>query len=179
MKKSAKSEHTTIEVTQTTGVPAGLVLAAAHDFSARRFDVFPAVSRRHTTVHALGATRADVTEGTRVGTAVLWERCEYDWSETGRVIATVTESNVYAVPGSSWTITAESSNGETRVVMTWIRAFRRGPLGRFMGTMYRMMGKRSFTKYARDILENLERLEQRAERAPSAVLTGDPLDSRD
>ena len=165
MSQSTKAKIATIEVTETTTVPAERVLAAASDFSARRFDVFPAVSDTHTTVHTLGTTTADVAEGTRLGPVVLWERCDYDWSQPGRVIATVTDSNVYAVPGSAWTITAAPAGGETRVVMTWTRGFRRGPLGRFMGTMYRTIGRRSFTKYARDILENLERLEQGTEQA--------------
>ena len=100
-----------------------------------------------------------MTEGTRVGPLVLWERCDYDWSQPDRVIATVTDSNIYATPGSSWTITAESVDGATRVEMTWRRAFRRRPLGRFMGFMYRKVGQRSFTKYARDTLRNLETID--------------------
>jgi hypothetical protein len=147
---------TTIVVSETTTVPVERVLAAASDFSPRRYSVFPAVSAKHTTVHAVAETSADVTEGTRVGPLVIWERCDYDWSQPGRVIATVTDSNVYATPGSSWTITAEAAAGATRVEMTWCRRFRRRPLGRFMGFMYRTIGRRSFTKYARDTLNNLE-----------------------
>jgi len=150
---------TTIVVSDTTTVPVERVLAAASDFTPRRYSVFPAVSAKHTTVHASAGTSADVTEGTRVGPLVLWERCDYDWSRPDRVIATVTDSNVYATPGSSWTITAESVDGATRVEMTWRRAFRRRPLGRFMGFMYRKTGQRSFTKYARDILRNLETID--------------------
>jgi len=102
---------TTIVVSETTTVPVERVLAAASDFTPRRYSVFPAVSAKHTTVHASAGTSADVTEGTRVGPLVLWERCDYDWSRPDRVIATVTDSNVYATPGSSWTITAESVDG--------------------------------------------------------------------
>ena len=150
---------TTIVVSETTTVPVERVLAAASDFTPRRYSVFPAVSAKHTTVHASAGTSADVTEGTRVGPLVLWERCDYDWSQPDRVIATVTDSNVYATPGSSWTITAEPVDGATRVEMTWRRAFRRRPLGRFMGFMYRKTGQRSFTKYARDTLRNLETID--------------------
>src|SRR5689334_15853294 len=159
MSKATIPGITTIAVSATTTVPVERVLAAASDFTPRRGHVFPAVSAKHTTVHAIAGTSADVTEGTRVGPLVIWERCEYDWSEPGRVTATVTDSNVYATPGSSWTITAESVDGATRVEMTWRRAFRRRPLGRFMGFMYRKTGQRSFTKYARDILRNLETID--------------------
>ena len=54
------------------------------------------------TVHALADSSADVTEGTRLGPFVIWERCRYDWSKPGRVTATVVDSNVYGFPGSSW-----------------------------------------------------------------------------
>jgi hypothetical protein len=57
---------------------------------------------------------------------------------------------------------------ETRVVVTWIRGFRRGPLGRFMGSVYRTMGQRSFRKYTRDIMRNLEGLEQHAKSGTGA-----------
>ena len=159
MNKATIPGVTTIVVSETTTVPVERVLAAASDFTPRRGRVFPAVSAKHTTVHAIAGASADVTEGTRVGPLVLWERCDYDWSQPGRVIATVTDSNVYATPGSSWTITAEPANGATRVEMTWRRGFRRRPLGRFMGFMYRKVGRRSFTKYARDTLHNLETLD--------------------
>ena len=164
MGKTTEPRIMTIEIVATTAVPAEDVLAAASDFSARRVDVFPAVSTAHMTVHALGETTADVTEGTRVGPVVVWERCDYDWSHAGRVSAIVTDSNVYSVPGSAWTITAEQNGNETRVALTWTRGFRRGPLGRFMSVVYRRMGRRSFTKYTRDILRNLEGLEPHAER---------------
>jgi hypothetical protein len=63
------------------------VLAAARDFSERRADIFPAVSLKRLTVHALGDKWADVTEGTRAGPVVNWERCRYDWSTPGSVTA--------------------------------------------------------------------------------------------
>jgi hypothetical protein len=164
MKQTATIPRTTsIVLTETTRVPADRVLAAASDFSSRRARVFPAVSVRHTTVHALDATAADVTEGTRVGPLVLWERCDYDWSHPGRVTATVTDSNVYGVPGSRWEITARPVDAGTQIEMTWTRCFRRSPLGRFMGVVYRRFGQHSFAKYARDIVQNLELLHAESE----------------
>ena len=152
---------TTIVVIETTTVPVERVLAAASDFSPRRYSVFPAVSAKHTTVHASAGTSADVTEGTRVGPLVLWERCDYDWSRPDSVTATVTESNVYAVPGSSWEIKATPSDGGSRVEMTWIREFRANARGRIFGTAFRLIGNRIFNKYGREIVENLEKVEAR------------------
>ena len=147
---------TVIEIVSEITAPADQVLAAAYDFSERRPRVFPAVSMRHMTVHSIGATTADVTEGTRGGPFVFWERCTYDWSQPGAVSAVVTDSNVYAVPGSRWDITAEPTDHGSRVTMTWTREFRRRPLGRLMGFVYRHRGRKIFTKYAHEILENLE-----------------------
>ena len=118
--------------------------------------MFPAVSVPHLEVHELGSTSADVTEGTPVGSSVNWERCRYDWSQPGVVTATVTDSNVYAVPGSRWEITAVPSDRGSRVEMIWVRAFRNGPRGRLFGTLFAVLGEPLFRRYAGRILRNLE-----------------------
>jgi hypothetical protein len=156
---TADGTITTIVVAEDTVVSAEEVLNAAHDFSERRTKVFPAVSMRHMTVHSSGDTTADVSEGTRLGPFVLWERCTYDWSKAGSVVATVTDSNVYGFPGSSWEITAVANDQGSHVEMTWRRRFQRRALGRIMGFAFRHMGERSFSKYARDIIKNLEALD--------------------
>ena len=145
-----------IAVTGAVDVPAERVLELVCDFGARRGEVFSAVSAKHLTVHSQAATTADVTEGTPVGPFVMWERCTYDWSRPGVVTATVTDSNVYAFPASLWEIGATPTALGWEVVMTWRRGFLRTPRGRFMGFVYRHQGKRAFTKYAAEILRNLE-----------------------
>jgi hypothetical protein len=150
----------TVRIVANTSVPPGRVLEAAHDFSERRADVFPAVSVDRMTVHELEATSADVTERTSTGVGENWERCRYDWSRPGMVTATVTDSNVYAFPGSSWELKATASDGGSHVEMTWVREFQRSPRGRFWRTLFGLVGKPIFGKYARDVLKNLERLER-------------------
>jgi len=152
---------TTIRVALDTTVPPDRVLYAARDFTARRADIFPAVSVPKLEVHAEGGTAADVSEGTRAGIGDNWERCDYDWSRPGSVKATVTESNVYAVPGSSWEIKATPKDGGSQVEMVWIREFRRNARGRVFGTAFRLLGNRIFNKYGRDIVRNLEQVEAR------------------
>ncbi|MGB0094840.1 MAG: hypothetical protein WBP81_20190 [Solirubrobacteraceae bacterium] len=105
---------TVIRVEADSTLPPERVLHAAHDFSDQREDVFPAVSIKRMDVHEMGQTSADVTEGTRAGPIVNWERCRYDWSTPGRVIATVADSNVYATPGSKWEITATHNEGRRK-----------------------------------------------------------------
>jgi hypothetical protein len=154
---------TTISVVLETPVAPGRVLAAARDFSDRRAEVFPAVSVDRLVVHELGEASADATEGTAVGPlGANWERCRYDWSQPGSVKAPVTDSNVYAIPGSSWEIKASPSVAGSRVEMIWARDFRRNPRGLLFGTMFRVFGKPIFNKYAREIIANIERLERSA-----------------
>src|SRR5690242_581376 len=120
---------TTIRIQIDSKLAPETVLFAARDFSGRRVDVFPAVRSEHFVVHDSGATTADVTEGTPAGIGVNWERCDYDWSQPDRVIATVTDSNVYAYPGSAWELVATAVPEGSRVEMTWTRRFRRTPRG--------------------------------------------------
>jgi len=152
----------TVRVLADTSVAAARVLEAARDFSDRRAGGFPAVSTKRLEVHDLIKTSADVTEGTRAGPIVNWERCDYDWSEPGTVTATVTDSNIYAFPGSSWVIKATPSDGGSRVEMLWIREFQHSPRGRIFGTLFGRIGQRVFDKYGREILKNLEDLEEGA-----------------
>ena len=154
--KTADGDIVSLKTVNEVALAADTVLAAARDFSPRRGQIFPAVSTRHMTVHALGDTTADVTEGTRMGPFVLWERCTYDWSRPGVVTATVTSSNIYAVPDSVWTLVAVPTDRGCQVDMTWQRRFRRRPLGTLMRSLYRRMGTRSFGQYASDIVANLE-----------------------
>jgi hypothetical protein len=160
------SGMTTIRIRLRTHVPADRVLFAAYDMGPRRVEVFPAVRSEHFTVHSSHAQRADVTEGTPAGIGINWERCDYDWSQPGRVVATVTESNVYAIPGSVWELTAAPAEQGSAVEMTWTRRFRRTGRGMFFGTMFRIVGPLIFRGYARTTLRNIERLA--AERASSA-----------
>jgi hypothetical protein len=92
---------TTIHITTHSRLSPDRVLEAGHDFSARRAEIFPAISIPYFEVHELSQCSADVTEGTPSGVGVNWERCRYDWSLPGSVKAVVTDSNVYAQASSS------------------------------------------------------------------------------
>jgi hypothetical protein len=148
----------TIRVLAESALDPAQILAAACDFSPRREQVFKAVSMERMTIHRLGESPADVTEGTSTGIGENWERCDYDWSRDGIVTATVTDSNAYAVPGSRWEITARRNGSATDVEMVWIREFRRSLRGRLFEVLFRTLGKRLFRNYGREIIENLEKL---------------------
>jgi hypothetical protein len=150
---------TTIRISMESSLPPDRFVFAARDFSARRVDVFPAVRAEHFAVHEQAGASADVTEGTPAGIGINWERCRYDWSEPGRVVATVTESNVYASPGSAWELTAGPAPHGSHVEMRWIRSFRRTPRGLIFGALFRIVGRPIFRGYARTVLTNIESLE--------------------
>ena len=120
---------TEIRIVTDSPLPAERVLAAGHDFSPRRAEIFPAVRLDHFDVHELGDDWADVTEGTPAGIGINWERCRYDWSQPGSVTATVTSSNVYAAPGSSWELRATPTDLGSRVEMIWDASSRRARAG--------------------------------------------------
>jgi hypothetical protein len=148
-----------VRVVRRCSIPPERVLAAARDFSERRSEVFPAVQLDRLVVHSQAGTTADVTEGTRTGLIVNWERCDYDWSQPDVVVADVTDSNIYEPKGSRWEITAAARDGGSEVAMTWIREFRRSPKGRFFNFVFSRFGQRLFDKYGTEVVENLERLD--------------------
>ena len=150
----------TVRVHAETTLSAGRVLEAAHDFSPVRTTVWPAVADEYFEVHAVNELSADVTEGSKSGPLLGWERCDYDWSRPGVVIATVTDSNLYRA-GSTWEITATDSAGRTSVDMTWRRRFKPG-LGWVVAIVYRTLGRTLLGSDARKMLRNLERLGESA-----------------
>ena len=97
-----------------------------------------------------------MTEGTPVGIGVNWEPCHYDWSTPGLVAARVVDSNVYTPESSCWMLRVTADSAGSRVEMTWEREFRTGVRGRMFATLFRVVGTRLFSRYARQVLENLE-----------------------
>jgi hypothetical protein len=155
----------TIRVVAETSLSPDVVMNAAHDFSERRAEIFPAVELEHFEVHELSTTSADVTEGTKTGPfGTNWERCRYGWPEPNAVRAPVTDSNVYEPSGSSWEIVASPQGSGSRVEMTWERQFQRGARGRIFGTAFRLVGRPIFGRYARQVLKNIETLEAAGQR---------------
>ncbi len=149
----------TVRIVKGSPLQPDRVLAAARDFTARRCEIFPAVQAKHFAVHSTGDDSAGVTEGTRSGPMFNWERCDYDWSKPDIIVADVTDSNIYNPEGSWWQLSATPTAGGSRVEMIWERKFKRTPKGRFFNLVFKRAGNKLFSGYAREILENVERLE--------------------
>ena len=102
-----------IEFTLDSDVAPERVLAAAADFSDRRPELWPNLSRRYYKVHERGDTWAEATEGSDV-MGGIWARERYDWSTPGTARATVVDSNVFA--GGTWELRAEPNDrGGSRI----------------------------------------------------------------
>jgi len=66
-------------------------IAGLTDFSPGRSKIFSKSADDYLKVHSVGASEADVTEGS----GGVWERLHYDWSNPDRVVLKTTDSNTW------------------------------------------------------------------------------------
>ena len=99
-------------------VPPERVLAAAIDFSERRPEWWPNISREFWRLHGHGENWAAATEGS----PAVWARERYEWAGNS-VIGTTQDSNVWQ-PGGTWTLTAEPRGGGSHVRVVLERRFK-------------------------------------------------------
>jgi hypothetical protein len=86
---------------RTTSTPEQFV-AGLTDFGPGRSELFRNSTDKYLKVHDQGPTEADVTEGS----AGIWERLHYDWSDPDRVVLTTTDSNTWGgASGHTYTFT--------------------------------------------------------------------------
>jgi hypothetical protein len=81
----------TIHFHQSTTLTPAQYIAGLTDFGPGRQKVFSNSADDYLKVHHVGATDADVTEGS----GGVWERLTYDWSNAERVVLTTTDSNTW------------------------------------------------------------------------------------
>jgi hypothetical protein len=103
-----------VRVSEHSGLPPDVVLAAARDFSERRAELWPDVHVEFLEVHEIGENHADVTEGNPWPIGYVWERLHYDWSEPYALRGKVVSSNLFR-PGSTWELWATPEDGGSRV----------------------------------------------------------------
>ena len=143
-----------VYVIDNTFLPPERVLEAAHDFSARRAEMWPDVHVEHLNVHDSGETWADVTEGNPWLIGLVWERLRYDWSQPGSVKGTVIDSNIFK-PGSTWEIKAQATNGGSLVEVIGVRHLR--GKGRLLAPFFPLgLAKQTVADHLRKFLSKLE-----------------------
>lgn len=145
-----------VQVERDTTAPAEAVLDTLRDPSPdRRGEIWSNITPERFTLHASGEDFLDVTEGTFI-VGVFWERSRYEWPETGRVIGTVLDSNVFR-PGSTTELRARPRDGGSRVELIIRRRYQRGVKGRIALIINHLGGRRLFGWYLGTALKALEK----------------------
>jgi len=141
---------TTQFTVHTTLSPAD-VLTLFTDFGPERASRWPNVDQGHFTVHDVGDTWAEVTEGNAMG----WERERYSWdAEAGTVTIDTLASNLWG-PGSGWRYRLTPADGGTDVHITLIRE-PTSLRGRLVGALIPVLGARTLGKQFRSVLRSAE-----------------------
>jgi hypothetical protein len=131
----------TIHLHQTTTATPEQFLAGLTDFGPGRSELFGNSADSYLKVHDRGPHEADVTEGS----AGIWERLHYDWSDPRRVVMTTTDSNVWGGrSGHTYTFTRKP-DGTTEVDVVVIREGK-NLKGRMLGALVGTGGKRILAK---------------------------------
>lgn len=131
------------------------ILSATVDFSERRPEIWPAISRKFYRVHQLGDCCAEVTEGSDVMGGV-WARERYDWTTPGVVRATIQDSNVFK-KGGVWELrTLPTEGGGTRIEVLNHRQAK-GLKGRMIGAILQLTSRRMLAESLAQTVAKVER----------------------
>ena len=127
---------------------------ALTDFGSERGSIWDNSQSTHFILHKLGATEADVTEGSKVFGGV-WERIHYDWSKPGIVELRTIDSNIWT-NGSGWQYKLEKAeDGSGTLITARVTRYPRSKKGYLIlilfGSIGRPLIKRSFRKTLRRI----------------------------
>ena len=139
-----------IHLHQTSSLTPEQYIAGLTDFGPGRSKVFSKSADDYLKVHSVGATAADVTEGS----GGVWERLHYDWSDHDRVVLKTTDSNVWNA-SSGYTYTFKPlPEGKTDVDVVIVRAGKNAKgklLGLVLGTVGKGVLGKAFTQSVRAI----------------------------
>ncbi len=116
------------------------VIEALTDFSERRPELWPAIDPNIYRVHEVSGSSAVVTEGTDV-MGGIWATERYEWNGSGRVLATIQESNFWH-PGGTWELTAVPGAGGGSVLTVTRDRTAKNARARVLEMMMRLVGRR-------------------------------------
>jgi hypothetical protein len=131
----------TIHLHQTTTSTPEQFIAGLTDFGPGRSKLFGNSANEYLKVHHRGPADADVTEGS----AGIWERLHYDWSDPNRVVMRTTDSNTWGgASGHTYTFTRRPDGG-TDVDAVVVREGK-NLKGRVLGLVLGTIGKGVLTR---------------------------------
>ena len=125
-----------IHFSQTTTSTAEQFIAGLTDFGPGRSKLFTNSADSYLKVHDIGPGYADVTEGS----AGIWERLYYDWTNPERVVLTTTDSNTWGIGSGHIYTFKRQPNGTTRVDLVIVRGGK-NLKGLALGLLLRTAGK--------------------------------------
>jgi hypothetical protein len=152
----------TIHFNETTTSTPEQFVAGLTDFGPGRQKLFGNSADGYLEVHDQGATEADVTEGS----AGVWERLHYDWSDPNRVVMTTSDSNVWGgASGHTYTFTRRPDR--TTVVDAVVVREGKNLKGRLLALVLGTIGK---GKLGKDFGKTVNAIEARNSGAKVAAL---------
>ena len=144
---------------RTTKVTPEQYIAGLTDFGPDRSKLFGNSADGYLKVHHQGPREADVTEGS----AGIWERLHYDWSNPNRVVMTTTDSNLWG-GGSGHTYTfTRRPDGTTDLDAVVVRDGK-NIKGRALGFVLAIFGERVL---GRELAKTVKAIEARNGASPT------------
>ena len=148
----------TIHLHRTTTATPEQYVAGLTDFGPGRSKIFGNSADEYLQVHHKGVSQADVTEGS----AGIWERLRYDWSDPNRVVLTTTDSNVWGA-GSGHTYTfSRRPDGSTDIDLVVVRDGK-NLKGLVLGFVLGTIGRRVLEKAFKNSVTAIEARNNKAE----------------
>ncbi|WP_328523114.1 hypothetical protein [Kribbella sp. NBC_00359] len=134
----------------TTSTPEQFVNGLT-DFGPGRAELFGNSTDEYLVVHSRGDHDADVTEGS----AGIWERLHYDWSDPNHIVLTTTDSNIWGGrSGHTYDLTPQP-DGTTAIDVTVVREGK-NLKGRMLGVVVGIVGKRLLAKAFANTVKAIE-----------------------
>ena len=131
----------TIHLHETTTATPEQFIAGLTDFGPGRRSCSATARTSTSRYTSQGPDYADVTEGS----AGIWERLHYDWSDPNHVVLTTTDSNLFGgASGHTYTLTRKP-NGTTDIDVVVVRDGK-NLKGRMLGIVLGTVGKRVLGK---------------------------------
>ncbi|MEU5055165.1 MULTISPECIES: hypothetical protein [unclassified Streptomyces] len=114
-------------------------LAVLTDFTPSRAEAWPSIDADHFTVHELGPSWAEVTEGT----SAAWERAHYEWDDS-KVTITTLDSKLFGA-GGGWVFEFTPEGDGTRIDVELTRT-PRALKGKMLASLLPLIGPSTLRK---------------------------------
>jgi len=134
----------------TTATPEQYV-AGLTDFGPGRAELFGNSADSDLEVHSVGATEADVTEGS----GGIWERLHYDWSDPNRVVLTTTDSNAWGGSSGHTYSFVRNADGTTDIAYDVVREGK-NVKGKFLAFLFGHGGRSKLEKAFKGSVKAIE-----------------------